>query len=67
MGRRWGLKTAKINTGDQFITDKTKLKEIINEYKPDLIDEEATAIAKILKNNPVEMKTILQLRLYLFQ
>lgn len=50
-GRRWGLKTAKIITGDQFVTDKTKLKEIINEYKPDLIDEEAAAVAKILKNN----------------
>lgn len=49
--RKWGLKTAKIITGDQFITDRTKLKEIINEYNPDLIDEEAAAIAKIVKIN----------------
>jgi len=45
------LKKVKLISGDQFIDDKSKLAEIISEYDPDVVDEEATAVAKIMKNN----------------
>lgn len=45
------LHTGKCITGDIFVTDKSKFEEIMNEYTPDLVEMELTAIAQIMYVN----------------
>jgi|GEM_PF-1821076 len=46
-----GLNTGKCITGDIFVTDKSKFKEIMDEYSPDLVEMELTAIAQVVYVN----------------
>lgn len=45
------LSLGKCITGDIFVTDKSKFKEIMDEYSPDLVEMELTAIAQIMHIN----------------
>jgi nucleoside phosphorylase len=47
----FGLKKAKCITGDIFVNERPKLKEIIEEYSPDVVEMELTAIAQVMKVN----------------
>jgi len=45
------LPVGKCITGDIFVTDKSKFKEIMEEYSPDLVEMELTAIAQVMYLN----------------
>lgn len=45
------LKQGKCITGDLFVTDRSKFKEIMDEYSPDLVEMELTAIAQVMYVN----------------
>ncbi len=45
------LPTGKCITGDIFVTDKSKFSEIMDEYSPDVVEMELTAIAQVLHKN----------------
>ncbi|MFA5894578.1 MAG: 5'-methylthioadenosine/S-adenosylhomocysteine nucleosidase [Candidatus Shapirobacteria bacterium] len=45
------LNQGKCITGDLFVTDRSKFKEIMDEYSPDLVEMELTAIAQVMYVN----------------
>lgn len=47
----FGLKKAKCITGDIFVSERSKLKEIVEEYSPDVVEMELTAIAQTMNKN----------------
>lgn len=47
----FGLKKAKCITEDIFVSERSKLKEIIEKYSHDVVEMELTAIAQVMKVN----------------
>jgi adenosylhomocysteine nucleosidase len=45
------LQDAKVITGDRFITNKNFIREILDDFHPDLVDEELSAIACVMEIN----------------
>lgn len=46
-----GMSQGKCITGDIFVTDKRKFSEIMDEYSPDIVEMELTAIAQVMSVN----------------
>jgi nucleoside phosphorylase len=48
-----GLPIGKCISGDIFVSNRADLQEIINEYSPDVVEMELTAIAMTMKTNNI--------------